>query len=76
MQPVAKRRFSMNPMVSTILNWEKELEIKSQARKNAGLDQDMFQPVPLLPRPAGRMSILDRISRALSTSPRPSSECP
>jgi hypothetical protein len=66
----------MNPTVFTILAWEKELEIKSQAQQARRHGPDVFLPEEPRPQRERRKSIFDLIPWNLGTQPQTPCECP
>jgi hypothetical protein len=62
----------MNPLVFTILAWEKELEMQSQAQRRPSCNPAMFMPEDRKPRRASRRPIFARL---LGLRPQPPCEC-
>jgi hypothetical protein len=62
----------MNPMVFTILAWEKELEMQCQAHKIRRCDPGAFMPQDRKPRRASRRPIFARI---FGLRPQPPCQC-
>jgi uncharacterized heparinase superfamily protein len=62
----------MNPMVFTILAWEREMELRCQAHKLSSRDSAAFSLQDRKPRRADRRSVFARL---FGFHPRPSCEC-
>jgi hypothetical protein len=62
----------MNPMVFTILAWEKELEMQCQSHKIQTCDPGIFMPENRMSRCANRRPFIARI---LGLRPHPPCEC-
>ena len=62
----------MNPMVFTILAWEKELEMQRQAQRQPRYNPATFMPEDRKPRQASRRPIFARL---FGFRPQPPCEC-
>jgi hypothetical protein len=59
----------MNPMVFTILAWEKELEMQCQAQRQPRCNPAMFMPEDRKPQQASRRPIFARLLGLYPQSP-------